>query len=64
MKFAGVDQITYKNFKESNPTHANQILLSLNNEPIIGRSNAHLFSYTVSNGIKPLQDQNAFPADS
>ena len=35
MKFVGVEQITDKNVKESNPTHANQILLSLNNWPII-----------------------------
>ena len=47
-KFVGLDQITYKNDKESSRTHVNQILLSRN------RPKHALFAHTVSDGIKSL----------
>ena len=46
MKFVGMDQITYKNVKENNPMHANQILLSLNRWPIVGQSKIPMFFHT------------------
>ena len=46
MKFVGMDQITYKNVKESNPMHANQILLSLNHWPNVGQSKIPIFFHT------------------
>ena len=55
MKFVGVDQITHKNGKKVAKGKLTKFFFLA-----IDRSNPPRFSYTVSNGIKPLSDETEF----
>ena len=55
-KFVGVDKIAYKMVTKA--AECRQIKFFFLE---IGQSNPPLFSYTVSNGIKPLWDETANP---
>ena len=55
MKFVVVDQITHKNGEKAAKRKLTKFFFLA-----IDQSNPPRFSYTVSNGIKPLWDETAF----